>query len=198
MTFLYPISLQFAPVDGVVANIVKELESRKWQVPCIKVEFASARTYSWVREIKAADWRLTFGRSQGQLGQDFDDTSAVSEICIPKFEISLFPDESGPHLFTYVGTDWDADKDWWLESQKWSSKLKGEARRCLLYRGSNATTYHVDGSGQRPRYLLHDSDLGREYEIQGDESKYFTTSEVFQQTADWLTVNILTPLQAQR
>lgn len=196
MNILYPYSRQFGDLDRVASHIVNRLKSCNWEVPGIEIDFASSGSYRWVREVKGPDYVLTYGRKQGLLPNDQSNFAAVSEICIPQRELKLFADESGPRLITYVGDDWEADKDWWYNGKKSNSKLNGERRRYLVYRGSTETSLYLRFPNKRSAYLVQDIDMDREYQAQGDEPEYFLTSDVLQETYFWLGENVLVPLQA--
>lgn len=196
-TFLYPQSRQF-PFDEVCEQIVRELEARNWDVPGIAVDFheygSGEQKYRMVSTVKGDDFKLWFCRVQGRLGTSWNDTAAVTEICIPKMEIHVYEDESGPRFHTYVGDDWEQDKQWFMTSSKLNCKLRGEPRRALSYEGAWSDGYLYRGS--RPPFLKANSDLGRQYMPEGDESTVFNTSEVFDQFTQWLQENVLGKITA--
>lgn len=170
--FLYPTSRQY-PMDEVCERIVRELEARNWSVPGITVEFdtygTGAERFRLVRMIKGADFRIYFCRKQRTMpGSRWNDTAAVNGITIPKQQISVYHDESGPSYVLYVGKDWEKDRDWFMHAAFVNSKLCDEPRRYLRYRGAWKKPYEDGPSyifpGQRPPVLSHDNDLGREYE----------------------------------
>lgn len=43
-------------------------------------------------------------------------------------------------------------------------------------------------------YLVHDNNLGREYELEKRDSPYYETQKVMQEFNNWLRVNVLKPL----
>ncbi len=198
-TFLYPTSKKF-PFDGTCEEIVRALEARQWRVPGITVEFDNYGGYRLVRYIRGDDFRLWFCRVQARMGQ-WNDTAAVSEITIPRREIYVFADESDLIFYTYVGRSWERDKDAFFNHHKCDSKLKGEPRTYLLYKGacqcgaaSGATHTHP---GRRPPLLVHDNDLGREYDPQGSEPRMFRTADVFAEFDHWLRNELLARILAQ-
>ena len=185
--FLYPISRQF-PFDEVAEKIVRALERRNWSVPGINVEFdtygSGEAKYKLVRRITGKDFKLRFCRVQRTLpGRIWNDTAALSEIIIPKQEIHVYEDESGPTYYLYVGEDWEADKEWFMNSIKVHSKLDGKPRRYLRYKG---TTYK-----QRTIDLVADDDLGREYAPEGDEPKRFKLNQKFGEFTAYLQEVVL-------
>lgn len=169
--FLYPSSRQY-PMDEICEQIVRELEARNWNVPGITVKFdvygTGAQKLRLVREIKGHNFRIRYGRSQGQIkGGRWNDTAAVRTIIIPKQSLSVYEDESGPSYVLYVGEDWERDSDWFMHASFVNSKLCNEPRRYLRYTGechcSRCDMRHTHPRS-RPPLLVHTNDLNREYE----------------------------------
>lgn len=216
MQFLYPKSQQF-PFDVVCTAIVRSLEERNWQVPGIKIEFdvygSGEEKFRLVRKIKGQDFKLYFCRIQGRLSDShWNDTAAVTEIVIPKKEIHVYEDESGPTLNLYVGNDWEQEREQFMTGFKVNSKLNKEPRTYLQYKGGcdcQATRgasfeaigflmahinrdaaalarMHHTHSGRRPPVLVHTNDLGREYDPEGDEPKMFRTADVIEEFVQYL------------
>ena len=191
MQFLYPTSRQF-PVDEVCELIVRELEQRNWSVPGMTVEFdkygSGDQKMTLVRKVKGNDFQIHFGRVQGLLpGGRYNNTAAVSNINIPKKEISVYDDESGPTFYLYVGNDWEQDREKFVNSSKINSKLKGEPRWYVKYSGSGSPTGSCSYQGRRSPYLVHDSDLCREYDP-GSAPQLFFTKEVFEEFRVYLHI----------
>ncbi len=202
-TFLYPTSRQFL-FDALCERIVRELEKRNWQVPGLAVEFdtygSGEQKMMIVREISGADFRLHFGRPQGLLpGGRWNDVAAISDLTIPGFQLSVYSDNSGPTFYVYVGEDWEADKHWFFHSSKVNSKLYGDPRRYLKYSGRYSRSL--------PAMLVHDNDLGREYDpirFNPDihdpkpyEFQEYLTEAIFVQFMQWLNTNVLAVILAQ-
>ena len=186
---LEPNSRQF-PFDEVVSQIVDALKKRDWNVPEISLAFdvygSGEAKYELVRVIasRKRGFKLRFGRVQGSLEDSiWNDTAAVRTICIPKQIIEVYDDESGPTYYLYVGDNWDAEKDWFMDSIKVHSRLNEEPRRYLRYKGNTYKT--------RATYLVADNDLGREYSPEGDEPRQFNLEEKFAEFTDWLRENVL-------
>jgi len=196
--FLYPKSRQF-PFDEVCEQIVRDLEVRNWQIPGIEVEFNIYGTgeakYQMVRCIKGSDFKLRFGRVQGSLDGRWNDTAAITEIVIPKKELHVYDDESGPTFYLYVGKNYERDRERFMNGSKVNSKLNGEPKIYLQYKGgcdcqaSAGATFEAVGfltammmgdaeklaqmkhthPGRRPSLLVHTNDLGREYDPERGE-----------------------------
>ncbi|MEC7838803.1 MAG: hypothetical protein VX777_02040 [Chlamydiota bacterium] len=130
-TFLYPKSRQF-PVDEVCEKIVRALEKRNWKVPGVQVKFNDSGTgelkYRYVSIIKGADFRLWFCRIQGRISYWKNDVAAITEISIPKRELHVYDDESGPTYFTYVGDNWEEDKEKFMNASKYCNTVNGEKK----------------------------------------------------------------------
>lgn len=190
-TFLYPTSKQY-PVDEVCEKIVRALEKRNWKVPGIEVEFDDYGTgelkFRHVWRIKGEDFKLWFCRFQGSIYGRRIDTAAISEIVIPERELHVNEDESGPTYYTYVGGNWEEDKDRFMNGRKIDSKLDGGPRTYLKYSGGN--------DRRRSHLLMNDTFLGREYKAREGEPKQFSTEDVFREVEEWLNVNVLTKIQS--
>ena len=203
-TFLYPMLMQY-PVDPVCQSIVLALEKRNWDVPGITVKFrvygTGAEKYRMVSEVRGAEFRLYFSRKQSILpGGTWNDIAAVHNIIIPKIDISVFEDESGPSLDYYVGGNWKRDREWFFTGSKVNSKLNGEPRRYLQYTGSRFKPGEGNGTyipGRRMPYLVHTNDLGREYDPKCGEPTFFETEAFLREVSDWLKQNVLAEIEKQ-
>jgi len=185
--FLYPYSRQF-PFDEVAEKIVRALEKRNWKVPGITVEFetygSGEAKYKLVREIKGENFNLSFCRIQGRLKDTvWNDTAALHSVHIPKQIIEVFEDESGPTYYLYVGKNWEEDKEWFMNSIKVNSKLRGEPRRYLQYTGN---TYN-----SRAFELVPYNDLGRQYSPMGNEPRRINLEQKFKEFTSWLEEFVL-------
>ncbi len=184
--FLYPHSRQF-PFDETAEKIVRAIEKRNWKVPGITVKFhtygSGEAKYQMVSYISGDNFKLFFCRIQGHLDGYWNDTAALHEVCIPKQILEVYGDESGPSYYLYVGKDWEAEKQWFMNSTKVNSKLNKEPRRYLRYTGN---TYK-----QRAKELVADNDLGREYEPKDDEPIRLNLNEIFKEFNEWLEENVL-------
>lgn len=218
--FLSPTSGQF-PFDGVCGDIVRELEKKKWRVPGISVEFhdygSGDQKFRMVSSIKSDDFNLRFCRKQQEIpGGRWNDIAAVTEISIPKKEIHVYEDESGPTFYLYVGKDWEKDRKR-FNGLKVHSKMNGEPKVYLEYKGGcdcrNSRGAAFEGislitailggdhkslqgmrhthPGHRSPLLVHTNDLNREYDPEGDEPKFFRTDEVMEEFIVYLEEVVL-------
>lgn len=217
--FLYPKSRQY-PFDQVCEQIVRSLEERGWDVPGLTINFdvygGEAEKYRLVRSIVGDDFVLHFGRPQGRLGR-YNDTAAISDIKIPRKEIHVYEDNSGPSLYVYVGRNWAKDKQRFFGSLKVNSKLHGEPRLYLWYKGgcncqsARGASFEATGlltatlagdakalaamshthPGRLAPLLIANSDLGREYSPKGNEPVNYTTEEVFAEFTQYLRDTVL-------
>ena len=184
---LYPKSREY-PFDSTIEELVRELERLKFDVPGIEVKFKTLGPYLYVEEIKSDDYRLWFCRVQGRLSDELNDIAAVTTLVIPGKELNVYEGYSGPTLYVYVGEDWKRDRNWFMKSLKVNSKLRGEPRRYLKYKDSDEVdkrVRYIYGRGRFWRfigvakYLIHDNDLGREYDPVGDEPRFYRTEDIF-------------------
>jgi hypothetical protein len=219
MQFLYPTSRQF-PFDEVCEQIVRELKKRNWEVPGMEVKFntyGNMGQFRTVSSIRGDDFKLAFYRIQGRLSRHWNDTAAISTLVIPKKELQVNDDESGLMLYLYVGKDYEKDRKRFIDSSKFLSKHHREPKTYLMYTGGcdceqtigavfNAVDFMVASlsrdanklnriththRGCRPPLLVHNNDLGREYDPEGDEPKVFHTDEVFEEFKQFLTNVVL-------
>lgn len=189
--FLYPKSRQF-PFDEVCEKIVRAIEKRNWEVPGLTVEFSTYGSgkakYQYVSKICGDEFKLNFCRVQENLG-GYNDIAAVNEVTIPQQQICVYEDESGPTYYLYVGGDWENDKNKFVNGIKTNSKLSKEPRMYLKYKGSWNGRYSY--RKQRPPFLLHDNDIGREYIPEENEPTEFVLADKFKEFSDWLSENVL-------
>lgn len=219
--FAYPKSRQF-PFDQAGDNIVYELELRNWDVPGIKVEFYNGGSgeakYRMVGKIIGGDFIIGFGFAHHKP----DLETGVREITIPRMQISVYEDESGPSFYYYVGDNYERDKETFMYGAKFHSKMRNMPRVYLRYKGgcdcmqrngasfgahelldaiisgggaSLANLYHRH-DGKRPPLLIPDSDCNREYEPIDDEPVIFRTDEVMDKFVEYLNNTVLTYIQS--
>lgn len=187
-TFLYPKSRQY-PFDEVCEKIVRALAGRNWKVPGIQVKFCDRGTgelkYRHVYTIKGENFRLLFSRDQGYINPSKYDVAAIEEMVIPQKELHVFSDESGPTLYTYIGDNWEDDKDTFVNKVKVYSKSK----IYLRYSGASKMNGDLQGSymDSRKEFLVH-----KNY---GEVPKYFHTDQIFQEFKDWLTAHVLEKIE---
>lgn len=190
--FLYPKSRQY-PFDEVCERIVKEIEQRAWDIPGVTVEFdtygTGDATYRYVSNIEGDDFRLHFCRPQGLLAPErkWNDIAAVNRLVIPRHELTVYDDESGPTLAVYVGNDWDADKQAFKHGLKVNSKLYEQPRTYLLYHGHGYNR-------RRAGALAHNNDLGREYELEPGDIPFYETAVLFERFRLWLEDHVLSSI----
>ncbi len=146
------------PVDDVCKNMVEVIARKGWDIPGIDVTFDThgdeESPLMQVRTISGGElgnkWRLWFCRPEFTNGR-WNITTGISQINTPKQELSVFEDGSGPSLELYAGKDWAKDEDRFLTGSKVNSKLNKEPKWYLKYTGQGSN-------------MVHDNDLGREYE----------------------------------
>lgn len=189
--FLFPKSRQF-PFDEVCEKIVRATQKRNWNVPGLTVEFSNYGSgkakYRYVTNIRGENFRLNFCRVQGNLG-GYNDIAAVNVVTIPQQQMCVYDDESGPTYYLYVGNDWNKDKDKFTGGIKTNYKLDKKPRMYLKYKGGWDGMYSY--RNQRPPFLFHDNDLGREYIPEEGEPTEFVLADKFKEFSDWLYENVL-------
>ena len=186
--FLYPCSRQF-PFDETAEEIVRAIEKRNWKVPGITVEFrtngSGEEKYQKVQYIAGDNFKLYFFRGQGNFDDGSHNSAALETICIPKQMIEVYEDESGPMYYLYVGKNWEADKEWFMNSIKINAKLFKEPRRYLVYHGKH------NAVSRRAKELVAYGNFGREYSPIGDEPFWIDLEQKFNEFTTWLKENVL-------
>lgn len=197
-TFLFPKSTQYGRLDLTAGLIVMQLKFLNWNYPGITVKLSTFHNgkYQLVEQIKGPDFKLDFGRSQGSLPDSvYSDLAGLFRVTIPRSQLSLFSDFSGPTLVQYIGPDWEADQAWFMTEVKVMARLRHEPRRYLTYTGSDMQTSVRRGVPQGiARYLAADSNEGQEYSPQGDEAKVYVTKDALNHVDHWLSLNVVRPL----
>lgn len=190
---------QFAPFpfDGIVANIAQTVQERDFRKLGIHTEYS----HGDLSTIEGENFRIWFCRKQVSGGR----LTGASELVIPQQQLNVYEDNSGPTYHRYVGGNWNRDKHAFMHSIKVNSKLDGKPRTYLLYKGAwrpqgrdklfggLLISQQPFEHGMAP-YLVHDNDLGREYELETRDSPYYETQKVMQEFNNWLRANVLKPL----
>lgn len=190
---------QFAPFpfDGTVANIVQTLHGRDFSKLGIRTEYS----HGDLNTIEGENFRIGFCREQVSGGG----LTGASELVIPQQQLNVYGDNSGPTYYRYAGDNWNRDKHAFTHNIKVNSKLYGKPRTYLLYKGAWRPQGRDNLFGgalilQQPfehgmaPYLVHDNNLGREYELEKRDSPYYETQKVMQEFNNWLRTNVLKPL----
>ena len=198
----YPMSEQF-PFDAVCEQIVRSLELRDWKSPAfpeLEVEFSTQGEVQKVFKIEASQFKLIFSRrwdSPQNKAPNFG--SAVSMLWIPRKELSVCADESGPCFYVYVGSDWENDRLQFMRSAKINSKLMKKPRTYLLYRGSfykrEDPLFNRAHPGMRPTYLVHNNNLEREYDLADGDPADFVTADIFEEFRIYLADEVLAKIE---
>jgi len=179
------------PFDEICEQITRELERRNWQVLGITVSFgefeSKERSRRNVREVSGRDFCIHFG-----LG---------TTINIPRKELAVYPDESGPVLRLYVGDNWERDGEEFAQGCNYNSRRDGRPRTYLRYRGGCfcfKVGWHAwlaglphTHLGERAPLLVHYNDMEREYDPESDEPDLFNTDEVMEEFRRYLEENVL-------
>lgn len=183
-TFLTPPDHGQFPFDVTVSLIVREFVRRGLEVPGLSVDLDVYGTgedrAARISRISGEDFFIQLSRSTGRVPGDsrLSALCAASEIGMPRATISVYEDLSGPSYWRYVGGDWARDRDSFFRGFRVNSRLLGEPRTYLRYVACcscGGATYHRVRHRHRnvaSDLLVHDDDLGREYELgPGDPSE---------------------------
>lgn len=175
------------PFDGIAKQIIMELQKRNWDIPGIDIGFDSYGHEGKYKLVEKVDWsegdvRLHFGRVQGILPDGVhNDTGGLSIIQIPEKQVEVYGDLGGPDLYTYVGQDWEKDRDLFRDDVKVNAKSEGKPKIYLRYSGRP-----VYGQGQKnvSTDLYAANKPHTEYSPEGEERVQFKTSDVFNEVHD--------------
>jgi hypothetical protein len=182
-TILFPTAHDYH-VDTICKQIVHTLYERQCAVKGVKVLFTTYTNendrFIYINHIAIPhlDVELEFDRNQGYIDHNRYNTAAVGTLAIPRKLLNLYGDHSGPIFYTYVGLHWSEEKDEFLHGFKVNSRLHKEPRTYLKYRGQGLQ-------------LVHDNDLGREYEPQGKEPYSYSLDEVMSEYNAYLGARAL-------
>jgi hypothetical protein len=184
--FFFP-EVEEYPFDNVCKNIVQALYQRGWSVPGITVEFDESfighNRSMWVNHVKGDDFHIDFFRVQSRDHESkLTNMAAANRIGIPKWQLEVYEDYSGPSFYVYVGENWDVEKNRFFRGLKVNSKLYGEPRTYLKYSGTDSKYSNT---------LKHDHDIGREYELNPDDKSIYLIKEVYDGITGWLVDNVL-------
>ena len=125
-----------------------------------------------------------------------------------RYSVTVYSDRSGPTARLWVGPPLTDPKllEIWLRQNFVNTAMRNEPRYTLRYGGSDKIEYytrygHVYGTkngpfgdphddwrpdGLLPKYLIHDSDLGREHGLYKGDRQYYPCTEFLQLLADEL------------
>ena len=187
LTFLQPTSRVFH-FDEVCGQIVRALEGHEWKFPGMEVTFHTygfaGHDYRRVDIVEGRDFRLSFGRIQGELGP-LNDTAAINTMNIPERELMVFSDTSGSRLRVYVGEDWAADRVAFMRGSVLDARTNRLPRTELVYSGQSL----------KATFLKPYSPSARNYLPEGDEPRQYLTTQVHNEFTQWLRKNVLAKLQ---
>ena len=195
--FLFPTATQYR-IDQGCSEIVQTLHKRHFAVAGVEITFETysnvKNIYTMVDTIKIPDidLYLRFGRDQGYIDSNRFNTAAVSDLAIPRKLLNVYSDYSGPTLYVYVGKNWEHDKDRFINGSHVNSKLYGEPRTYLKYKGSSNPKGGSSYQNQWNSYLANDNDLDREYSPTFREVTYYKTDDIMTEFESFLVQNVLT------
>ena len=170
------------PFDQPISEFVVELAKRGFDG--VKTDYLGNRNRLIPPIIQGNDFRLFLCRSSHP--------TLASSLIIPQKELDVYDDDSGPGFNLYAGKDWEKDKEWFMNDSKLNTKLSGESKRHLNYEGAwspegrvkifgGAAIMVQDYEVGTAPYLVHDNDIGREYDPEGNEPRFFHTQDVFRE-----------------
>ncbi len=204
--FLSPVghvTPEYEVLDSVTNEIFSALQNRNWNVPGITVTFSCygdpRERYRMVHSIEGNDFLLTFCRVIESLSNHYDNCAGCYKIVIPKHELEYHEDLSG-HLNYYTGKDWRADRERFKHDTKVNSKLRGKEKWYVRYMltkwhpNTKETTYTAPG--RLPKFFVAYNNMGRDYNPEGHEPRFFLVEEVHKRIARWLTEHVLEKINA--
>lgn len=197
--FLYPESRVYGNVDALAELVARRMVQTRMRTSSLLVKtlYHAYDGHEQVHQVSSPFFRMTFGRPQRFLGKGVFDYAALAEVVVPDLRLHLLlsKDPAKLRLYQYVGTNWESEQEWFLDSQKFAARLNRQPRRCLLYTGS--MTPREPGwkySGTLPKYLVADESNGREYRRMEGEVMTYETAKVLGIIEQWLWDNVAQPL----
>jgi len=181
--FVWPRSGGGNILSDAGAALVKELSRVGWDVPGIDVKFWTSgkgknvfRTvYSISGETPEGPFRISFNNPQESRGR-YRALTGLGEATIPPgIEVRYYNDDTTVTAELYLGADWKRDGKAFIDASRVNSKLRGEPKTYLKYKGK-----------LHDRELKHDSDLGREYSPEGDEPRTLDAKGTVRMVADFI------------
>ena len=129
MSLQYPTELvQDFPIDSSCAAVLQRLAARGWNVPGVKL--TATKSYHY-----AAPSTMTVR------GQDFcmsmvaQSHTSISRLVVPGMELEFWREGSfSLQLNLYAYTDWQRDRDWFLDTDHKVGGMRHGAPRYLHYR----------------------------------------------------------------
>lgn len=203
----------FVGNTDVISKFMKHLffmlKMRNYSVDGINLKFAYS-TYSKgvvLSEMYNDEFRICFS------------SSGIYSINIPKIELNYYDDTDTYKLYRYVGDDWDADKNQFINGHRCNSRLRGKKKIYLVYdMGSRkinecqvSQNYHKkmtrlmklesvlnDGVNlydftnitSSNRTLVYNNDLDREYSPDNNEISYYSINDILFEVFTWLYNNV--------
>lgn len=184
-TLYCPTQCQY-PMDIVCQKIVSELEKQRWECPGIVTILRDHKVHT----ITGRHFKITFSLN----------SNVITEIIIPKKELRVFTDQSGPELFIYVGKNWEKDREQFVNGQKVMAKTKGKPRTYLAYVGKDSIIPNVQVVKKRKlaEYLVVTNNFDRDYSAEKDDPIYYKTDEIFQEFVSYLEENVLKEIEKSK
>lgn len=207
--YFYPTANQF-PFDKACRNILHVLEKHNWKYPDIKITFTD---FLWdstscrrVKSIESKKFKIVFERHEDIPIQYWPNKVknyqnkvkswmkvAVSSIQIPKKELQVYGDESGPTLHTYVGNDWKKVKNDFKTKPIICSHKVAECGSYLKYNGQFEVNSESKYVRMRAPYLVIDKN-GKPL-LENNEPAYFKVDDVFKEFVTYLEEEVLKKIE---
>ncbi|MBL8158999.1 hypothetical protein JNJ66_00920 [Candidatus Saccharibacteria bacterium] len=199
VTVLLPTREQFA-VDEPVRAIVEALRNLGWQAPGIRIRFTEPTgPYCWLETIEGPEWQLLFAQPIARPRPG--DILGVETINIPRMQLTVYADESGPVLTLYTGPSdrWPQDRER-FRGRRLAHYLQPEEPWFQTYAGGALST--SDGAeawtpGQRQPLMAHTTMGGLSFPLLPEQPPEVKTQDVLEDFEHWLTTHILEPLLAR-
>lgn len=181
------------PLENIGSELVHELLRVGWDVPGIDVDISTygsgenvIRTVRCISgKTEDGPFKLEFCEAQEQLGR-YNIMTALSRATIPPgIEINFYGDNSGPSALVYVGKDWKADGDAFMERINVNARLNKQRKTYLRYSGRGDT--HT---------MRADNDLGRDYDPMGDQPRSLDAGDIAKKVENFIRNTLMKRLSA--
>jgi hypothetical protein len=157
LTYDTPDDISFkihSKIDPILDEIYTELFNRSFDIKGLDIEFSAGLSEQWkdpfkikLSSINHSDFKINFSGSYDNADFQYKER-----------EISFYQDDSPISLTTYVGEDWEKDKEKFFAYGKIHSKMNKKEKFYLNYKCEPGS-----------KEFTHDDDIGREYSPEGEE-----------------------------
>ena len=196
---VYPGKAKYS-FDDVCRRILSALEEHQWVFPGIEVKFNERRRPSKIcrriEMIAGNNFKIGFYRKEySSRGKPLNNVS-VGQINIPRKELRVYSDGSGPSLYEYSGKNWEIDRRKFISGNKENiSYTKFSGCSFKMIRDNFDKDPDKNVREQTP-YLASEDDLKSFYSSGPQpELRFYKPEEIYDEFADYLESHVLKKIE---